>query len=83
LGREVSVAAVELFQETQWTRIDAYAIQAMVEGQWKDVHVGQNMPDAVVCRFAPVATSRVRLLVKSTTGNTPTFREMGVFGPND
>ena len=80
LGREASVVAVELFQETQWTRINAYVLQAMVEGQWEDVHVGQEMPDAVVCRFDPVVTRRVRLLVKSTTGNTPTIREMCVFG---
>jgi uncharacterized protein YuzE len=83
LSRETTVAAVELFQETQWTRITAYTIQAWVRGQWQEVYAGQEMPDAVLCRFEPVATRRLRLLVKNTTGNTPTIREMGVFGPGN
>ncbi len=81
LGREAAVAAVQLFQETQWTRITAYSIQAWVRDHWQDVYEGKDMPDGVVCRFKPVSASRVRLLVKSTAGNTPTIREMSLFGP--
>jgi hypothetical protein len=54
---------------------------AWLRGQWQEVYAGQEMPDAVLCGFAPVATNRLRLLVKNTTDNTPAIREMGVFGP--
>lgn len=80
LGAERSVAAVVLVQETRWTRIDAYAIQAFAQGRWTDCHVGGEMPDTVLCRFDPVVTSKVRLFIKHTTGNTPTIREFQVYG---
>jgi len=80
MGREAEVAVVMLFQDAGGTRISAYAIQAMVKGQWKDVYGGLEMTDAAVCRFDPVVTSRIRLLVKSARGDNPGIREMCVFG---
>jgi hypothetical protein len=78
-GEETRLDTVLVYQETGWTRISSFAIQGWIDGAWKDVCDGQNMLDVAVLRFAPVRTSKIRLMMYKTTGNTPTIKEFQVF----
>jgi hypothetical protein len=80
LAEPVRLCGLLIYQETSWTTISAYRIQVMVDGDWKDVYHGRDMPDVALCRFPPVTTGGVRIWIDSTTGNTPTIKEVAAFG---
>lgn len=78
-GQEVQLDTVLFHQETTWTDINSYIIQRWENGAWEDIYEGRDMGGVAVCRFPATTTSRIRLLVKTTTGNTPTIREFEVY----
>jgi hypothetical protein len=79
------INAVVIYQEVQRvSRINAYRIQAMQDGAWRDVFTGGAMADTAVCRFAPVTTDHIRIWIdKTTTGSAPELKEVQAVDAGD
>ena len=71
--------AVCFDQETTWTRITSYHAQYWDGSNWQNAYTGGTMGDTETDRFGAITSSKIRLLVNSTTGGTPTIKEFRVY----
>ena len=66
------------------TRIQKYKIQYLDGAQWRDAFSGDTASECWSASFAPVQSSKVRLLVVSTQNNiTPSIFEFAVYDDNN
>ena len=78
-GISTTFNAVNFAQETTWTRITSYKAQYWNGSGWVDAYTGGTMGDLETDRFSAVTSSKIRLLVNGTSGNTPTIKEFRVY----
>lgn len=60
-------------------RVDAFAVDAMIDGAWKEIHAGKTIGNQVLARLSqPVTTDRVRLRITDCPA-VPCIAEFSLF----
>ena len=90
LARPQSVNFVSIMEDiTQGQRIRAYAVDGLMNGQWKQLCAGESVGHKRIQQFDPVTVSALRLRVMQSVAE-PVIREFAVYNiqtlppdPND